>query len=268
MGEGDHAVTARAEAQPPDVESPAWTGTVRTGEIPLVLRRGWDDFKAAPVPGLLVGAACSALGLLIVLAAVRHALVPLIVPLVGAFALIGPFAAVGQYRLSRRREAGLATRWWQTPMLFAGPRSGAIFGLGMVLATLMFAWIATAAALTNLMLPMPQDADAVAKAVVATPAGRRLMLVGGAVGFGFAAVVFAVSVVAFPLIVDRDVDMVTAATTSCGAVLANPLPMALWALVVAVGVVLAAAPALLGFIVVQPVLGHATWHLYRKVVPT
>jgi uncharacterized membrane protein len=249
-----------------DLDDPVWTARIRAGDVWAALRLGWGDFAAAPMPGLLLAGVVTAIGLALVATAVRHALVPLIVPLIAGFALVGPFAAIGHYRSSRRRELGLATPWWRTPGLLVGPRTGAVVGLGLVLMALTFAWIGVAAVLTHLMLPDHGDARAVAYALVATPAGHRLMAVGAVVGAAFAFPVFAVSVVAFPILVDRDVDMLTAALTSCAAVARNPVPMGLWALVVLAGLSLGAAPAMLGLPVVLPVLGHATWHLYRRLV--
>jgi len=251
-----------------ELDGPLWTLRIHSGDVVDALRLGWRDFAAAPVPGALLAAVVAALGLVMVVAAARHALVPLIVPLVGAFALIGPFAAVGHYRLSRRRERGLATPWWRTPALLVGPRSGAVLGLGLVVVTLTFAWLGVAAVLVRLMLPPAGDAVAMAQLLVATPAGHRLMVVGAAVGALFAFPVFALSVVAFAILVDRDVDVVSAALTSCAAVAQNPRAMALWAVIVVAGLVLGTLPALLGLLVVLPVLGHGTWHLYRKLVIT
>lgn len=262
MFEGDDAVRASA----PDLDDPVWPARIRTGDVLTALRLGWHDFAAAPGAGVLLAAIVAALGLLLVAAAVRHALVPLVVPLVGGFALVGPFAAVGHYRTSRRRECGLATPWWRMPALLAGPRCGAVLGLGLVLTALTCAWLGVAAVLTHLMLTPHADAATMAHALVATPAGHRLMAVGAVVGAAFAFPVFAVSVVAFPMLVDRDVDPVTAALTSCAAVAQNPGPMALWALVVVFGLGLGALTMMLGLLVVLPVLGHGTWHLYRRLI--
>lgn len=256
-----------ADAEPArDLDDPLWTQRIRARDVVDALRLGWRDFAAAPLPGVLLAAAVAALGLALVIAAARHTLVPLIVPLVGGFALVGPLAAVGHYRLSRRRERGLATPWWRTPALLVGPGSAAVLGLGLVVVTLTFAWLGVAAVLVHLILPPAGDAAAMAHALVATAAGHRLMAVGAAVGALFAFPVFALSVLAFAMLVDRDVDVVSAALTSCAAVAQNPCAMALWAVIVATGLVLGAASALLGLLVVVPVLGHGTWHLYRKLV--
>ena len=103
--------------------------------------------------------------------------------------------------------------------------------------------------------------------VFTTGAGWAMIVAGNAVGFLFAVLVLTISVVSFPLLLDRDVGLYTAVATSILAVVRNPVPMAVWGLIVAGGLVLGSLPALLGLIVVMPVLGHATWHLYRKLVP-
>ena len=97
-------------------------------------------------------------------------------------------------------------------------------------------------------------------------AGHSLILVGNVVGFLFAVVAFVISVVAFPLLVDRDIGATAAAATSFKAVLRNPVTMALWGLIVAVALLIGSLPLFFGLAVVIPVLGHATWHLYRRVV--
>ena len=102
--------------------------------------------------------------------------------------------------------------------------------------------------------------------VFTTPAGWAMIVMGIGIGFLFAALVLTISVVSFPLLLDRDVGLPTAVSTSIRAVAENPGPMAIWGLFVAGSLVIGSIPAFLGLIVVMPVLGHATWHLYRKVV--
>ena len=113
---------------------------------------------------------------------------------------------------------------------------------------------------------MPESIDDFARQVLTTEAGHRMILIGNAVGFLFALVAFMISVVAFPLLIDRRIGAAAAAATSVKAVLRNPLTMALWGLIVAVALLLGSLPFFVGLAVVIPVLGHATWHLYRKVV--
>ena len=249
-----------------DLDAPVWPARIACVDVALALQLGWRDFRTAPGPGLVIAAILTAFGLALAAMVLRHGAGALLVPLTGGFALVGPFAAVGHYRVSRRLELGLATPWWRTPALVAGPRAAAVLGLGLGVTALMFAWLGAAALLMRLMLPPMGAPDDLALALLATPDGHRLLLVGSAVGAAFAFPVFAVSVAAFAMLVDRDVDIVTAAVTSCAAVARNPGPMALWACVVATTLVLAALPVMLGLLVALPVLGHATWHLYRRLI--
>ena len=102
--------------------------------------------------------------------------------------------------------------------------------------------------------------------VLTTSHGWALIIAGNVIGFIFAAVVLSISVVSFPLLLDRDVGAAVAVQTSIRAVLANPLTMALWGLIVALALVIGSIPLFVGLAIVMPVLGHATWHLYRRVV--
>ena len=129
------------------------------------------------------------------------------------------------------------------------------------------AWLAAARAIFEATVgPVPGSFGALAQAVFQTPEGHRLILLGNLVGFGFAVAVLMLTVVSVPLLLDRNVGIATALRTSIRACLANPLPMAVWGLIVAVLLMLGSLPAFIGLAVVMPVLGHATWHLYRRVV--
>ena len=249
------------------VDDALWIREIAVGDVFAALRRGLEDFRAIPTHSVLFGVFYAVAGLLLVAIVFGYALAPLIVPLIGGFAIVGPFAAVGHYALSRRREAGLPARWWHMAEGYRS-RSAGVFGLGLILAVIFLVWMSLAAALTNLLLgALPtQFGDALA-VLFTTGAGWTLMLVGSVLGLAIGAFAFAISVVAFPLIVDRDIDPITAAQTSLRAVALNPGPMAVWAMIVAGLLALGALPALLGLAVVLPILGHATWHLYRKVLP-
>jgi uncharacterized membrane protein len=145
---------------------------------------------------------------------------------------------------------------------------GSIVLLGLMLVAIFVLWIATAAALHTAILgaEQPLSMEAFARDVFLTPAGWTMIVVGMGVGFLFACLAMAVSVISFPLLLDRDVGLGTAIQTSFRAVAANPVPMAVWGLIVALSLVVGSIPFFVGLIVVMPVLGHATWHLYRKVI--
>ncbi|HEY0106852.1 MAG TPA: DUF2189 domain-containing protein [Rhizomicrobium sp.] len=233
------------------------------------LRAGFDDFEAYRTDVLFIGLVYTVVGLVLARVAFGMDLLPLLFPLASGFALVGPFAAIGLYEMSRQRERGIAVRWSNAFDVFNAPAVGAIAVLGGFLIALFLAWLLAAWEIYQWtfgpepIVSLPQFLQDVFR----SPGGQYMMIVGVGVGFVFALVAMSVAIVSFPLLLDRDVGLDTAIRTSVRAVLANPGPMALWGLIVAAGLVLGSAPLFVGLVVVLPVLGHATWHLYRKLVP-
>jgi uncharacterized membrane protein len=208
-------------------------------------------------------------GLVLAWLAFDYDMLPLIFPLASGFALIGPVAAVGLYEISRRREQGVDITWADAFGVVRAPAFGAVVVLGLLLLAIFLLWLAAAYAiyLVTLGPEPPASIGSFVRDVFTTSAGWALIVVGVAVGFLFALLVLTISVVSFPLLLDRNVGLYTAVATSVRAVVANPVPMAAWGLIVAGGLVLGSIPVFLGLVIVMPILGHATWHLYRKVVP-
>lgn len=232
------------------------------------LARGLSDFGAYRTDVLFIGIIYPLAGLILARVTAGYDMLPLLFPLVSGFALIGPFAAAGLYELSRRRELGEDINWTDAFNVFRSPAIGAILLLGLILTGIFLLWLATAMGIYALTLgpAMPESYMGFLTDVFTTPAGWTLIVVGTGVGFVFALIVLTISVISFPLLLDRHVTLMSAIGASVRAVTANPKTMLVWGMIIAAGLVIGAIPLLLGLIIVVPVLGHATWHLYRKVI--
>jgi uncharacterized membrane protein len=242
---------------------------IRVDDLRDVLTKGIYDFMAYRTDVMFLCVIYPLAGLVLAWSIFNYDFVPLLFPLASGFALLGPVAAVGLYEMSRRREQGAEASWADAFGVVATPAFGAIVVLGLVLLGIFLLWLVTAYTIYQVTLGHDGIVSFTAfyHDVFTTSEGRALMVVGIGVGFLFALLVLMISVVSFPMLLDRDVGIYTAVATSIRAVLVNPIPMAIWGLIVAGALVLGSLPVLLGLIVVMPVLGHATWHLYRKVVP-
>jgi len=270
--------TGRAMGSAGQTMEGAWEGHDRTvpavrritaADLRDVLRRGFEDFGACRTDVVFLCLLYPILGLVLARMAWGYGMVPLLFPLVSGFALIAPFFAVGLYEMSRRREAGVAIGWADAFGVASSPALGSIVALGLVLAALFALWLGAAHIIWLLTLgpEPPVSLQAFMNDVLTTRAGWTMAIAGIAAGFVFALAVLVLSVVSFPLLLDRDVGVGTAISTSIEVVRRNPGPMALWGLIIAGSLVIGAIPLLLGLAIVFPVLGHATWHLYRKVLP-
>jgi uncharacterized membrane protein len=257
----------RAQA---DWHSPAPSvARLRAADLKQVLAAGFDDFAASRTDIAVLCLIYPVLGLLLVRLAAGYQMLPLLFPLASGFALVGPFAALGLYEMSRRREQGADIGWAAAFGVIRSPSIAAIVLLGVVLMAIFLLWLAAAEAIYMLTLgpEPPASVSSFLRDVLTTHAGWTMIAAGIGAGFVFALVVLAIGTVSFPLLLDRGIGLDTAVATSVRALLANPGPMALWGLIVAAGLVIGSIPFFLGLAVVMPVLGHATWHLYRRVVP-
>ena len=241
---------------------------IRPADLVDALRAGWNDFAAMPTHAVFLCAIYPLVGIGIAGLTLGFAVIPLLFPLAAGFALLGPLAAIGLYELSRRREAGVDSSAGHALDVLHSPSIGAIVALGVLLLIIFTAWIATARAIyiDNFGYAAPASFGQFMHEVLTTRAGWSLIVWGNGIGFLFAAVTLAISVVSFPLLLDRDVGASVALLTSLRVVAANPLIMALWGLIVAALLVIGSLPFFVGLAIVVPVLGHATWHLYRKAI--
>jgi len=232
------------------------------------LARGIDDFTAMPSHAVFLCVVYPLLGVFMIAMILGNSWLPLAFPIAAGFALVGPIAAIGLYELSRRREAGLDTATSHAFDVLYSPSLGAIVALGVLLMAIFLIWLAVAEAIyvANFGYGAPASLVQFADDVLHTRAGWNLIIVGTGAGFLFAVVVLTISAISFPLLLDRDVGAAVALATSIRVVAANPVTMGLWGLIVAALLVVGSIPFFLGLTVVMPVLGHATWHLYRRAV--
>jgi uncharacterized membrane protein len=242
--------------------------TIGLSDLYRALQLGWEDFKAFPSHAIILCVIYPVLGLLLARAAFGYAVIPLLFPIAAGFALLGPFAALGLYELSSRRERGQQASAWDALDVLRSPSFGGMLGLGALLLALFVTWVATAQAIYVAVFGYggaTSASDFIAR-VLTTPQGWWLIVVGCGVGFLFALVALCVSVVSFPLMLDRHATAGESMVTSLRVVARNPVTIAVWGLIVAVLLVVGSLPLFLGLAVVIPLLGHATWHLYREAV--
>jgi uncharacterized membrane protein len=255
-----------------------WAATHETG-APIVqkitvtdlrdaVRRGLHDFAAARTDVVFLCIIYPVIGLFIAGVDAHGYLLPLLFPTASGFALLGPFFAIGLYEMSRTREITGKISWLDTFKVLRSPSIGSITGLGLLLVGLFLTWLAVAEMIYDFTMgPLPPFSTiGFFESLLTTPSGWMMAVVGMAVGAVFAALVLAISVVSFPLLLDRPVGFGTAIATSWSALRHNPVPLAVWGVFVAVCLFLGSLPCFIGLVVVLPLLGHSTWHLYRKLV--
>ena len=265
---GSAAGYATVVVAPAREHAPPATRRLTMGDLRAALRKGWDDLAAMRSDVMFACMLYPLMGAVLLGLAAQGSMVHLVFPVLSGFALVGPVAGLGLYELSRRREAGLPVSWASMFEVLRSPRFPRIVMLALFNGVIFMAWLLIADAIHAATLgpERPASLGALLTAAVTTPAGWVMVLVGTGVGFLLAVAVLAVSVVSFPLLLDRDVSLPVAVATSVRVARENPRVIAAWGLVVALGLAVGILPFLIGLIVVLPVLGHATWHLYRAAV--
>jgi uncharacterized membrane protein len=238
------------------------------GDLGDALRRGLDDFMTKPSHYVFLCLIYPLVGVVLAAWTSGHNALPMLFPLMSGFALIGPLAGVGLYEISRRRELGMDTSWRHALEVRHAPSVPSIVAMGVYLLCLFVAWLLVAKAIYVWQFGQvaPASMGTFFRDLFTTHQGWMVILFGNIAGFVFAVIVLATTVIAFPLLLDRDAGAYEAVTTSFRAVAANPGPMAAWGLIVAAALVVGSIPIFAGLALVVPILGHATWHLYRKVV--
>ncbi len=240
---------------------------IKAADIAEALGQGLRDFQAMPLYGLAFGALYAVGGILIVLCLTAFGMVYLAYPLAAGFALIGPFVAIGLYEVSRRREAGEPVSFGA---IWSAIRSrGEIGWMAFVTLFVFVVWMYQVRLLIALILGLNASFGSFKEfltVVLTTNEGLLFLAIGNLDGAALSLILFSLTVVSFPLLLDREVDFVTAMVTSVRAVVTSPLPMIGWAAVIVLLLIVSALPYFLGLVVTVPVLGHATWHLYRRIV--
>jgi uncharacterized membrane protein len=237
-------------------------------DIEDALRRGLDDFMTKPSHYVFLCLIYPLVGVVLAAWTSGNNALPMLFPLMSGFALIGPLAGVGLYEISRRRELGMDTSWKHALEVRHAPSIPSIVAMGVYLLCLFVVWLLVAKAIYVWQFGdvAPASIGGFFRDLFTTHQGWMVILYGNIAGFVFAVIVLATTVIAFPLLLDRDAGAYEAVTTSFRAVTTNPGPMALWGLIVAAALAVGSIPVFAGLAIVVPILGHATWHLYRKLV--
>ena len=237
-------------------------------DLRVALLLGWDDFRAIPSQLFFLCIIYPVVAVVFWKFTAGHGLLPLFYPMISGFALVGPIAAIGLYEISMRREHGQPATWRNCFDVLRSPNLGSIVLLALALVAIFVVWITIAQGIYRAAFgdtPFSRTSDFL-DALFATPGGWFLIVAGNLVGLAFAIIVLAISVVSFPMMLDRNVDVAFAVRTSLHAVARNRVVLTLWGFTVGTLILLGSLLAFVGLAVVLPVLGHATWHLYRRLI--
>ncbi|PWJ09930.1 DUF2189 domain-containing protein [Jannaschia seohaensis] len=242
--------------------------TVTADDISASLKAGFSDFLARPFMSGFFGLFYAVFGILFVWTLVWLNKVWMIIPATIGFPLVAPFAAAGLYEMSRRLQKGESFGWSEVLTVIANQRKREMGWMAFV--TLFICWVWFYQFRTVLVIVLQDssfsDLEGFFNAVLFTPEGWTFLAIGTCVGALLSAVLFTVTVVAMPMLLDREVDFISAMLTSIRVVRESPVVMLAWAAIITVTMLLSLAPAFLGLIFTLPILGHTTWHLYQRAV--
>ncbi|MCK0127558.1 DUF2189 domain-containing protein [Erythrobacter sp. F6033] len=240
-------------------------GDLTISDLRAALAAGWSDFLAMPQYGLFFGAIFAFAGIALAYATIVLGEVSWLIPAAAGFPLLAPFLAVGLYEVSRRREYGIAVDWPAVLGAIRGRGHDQILSMGVLIFVGFGFWVIIAHLIFSVFL-VEAGAGSESLEFLITPMGLAMLAVGSLIGGVIALVFYAVTVISLPMLVDREVDFLTAIFASLRAVSNNSMALLIWAVFIAIIMALAIALAFLGLLIVVPVLGHATWHLYRRTI--
>ncbi len=241
---------------------------ITSDDIRAALKSGFSDFLARPVMSGFFGLFYAVFGLVFVWCLVSLGKIWMVIPAVVGFPLVAPFAAAGLYEMSRRLQRSDDFSWSDILGVMADQRKRELGWMAFVTLFIFWVWMYQVRLWLAIILQDASfsDVDGFLSAVFFTPEGWMFLAIGTAVGAFLSAALFAVTVISMPLLLDREVDFVTAMLTSLRAVAESPYVMLTWAAIISVTMVLSLVPAFLGLIFTLPILGHTTWHLYQRAV--
>ena len=239
---------------------------IQLSDIAMVLRLGLRDFLRAPAFGLFFSAFYVAGGLVLWQVYAAAGQIWWLMPFVLGFPLLAPFAAVGLYDVSRRLETENVLDWPSVLRVVFAQKDRQVPSMGVVILLIFMVWVIVAHTIYAVFMGLSAMTEPTL-ANLMQGNGPLMLLVGSVVGAGFAGILFSATVIGLPILLDREIDFISAIILSIRVVAVNLLPLAAWGAVIAALLFLAMVPMFLGLFVVMPVLGHATWHMYRRLIP-
>ena len=265
--------TKIAGSAPPDDLNPEKRGRPRVNkvtadDITASLKAGFSDFLARPVMSGFFGLFYAVFGILFVWCLFWLGKAWMVIPAAIGFPLVAPFAAAGLYEMSRRLQKGEGFGWYEILTVMANQRKREMGWMAFVTLFILWVWFYQFRTVLVIVLQDSSfsDLDGFLNTVFFTAEGWTFLAIGTCVGAFLSAALFSVTVVAMPLLLDRDIDFITAMLTSIRVVQENPKVMLGWAAIITVTMLLSLVPAFLGLIFTLPILGHTTWHLYQRAV--